>query len=235
MTESFRNQDMRAEQVLAQFMDEYFYSHLRTKEGVPVIYTRIEDRDSQISGVDVCIKVGDREILIDEKAALYYSNAMIPTFVFELDSIQKGHTKPVEGWFINDELKTEYYMLIWPNVKCYRSDIGKQWIRKDLDTLHKDDFTIVEAMLVKKSNLRNALEKQGYGRSHLIEYAKRFRNMYEKSNQKEEEQLIDNIKISLSGQLAEKPVNLVIRKELLKGLAKAIYLISADGYAKIKG
>lgn len=124
--ESFRNQDMRAEQRLGEFMDAYFYSKLKSKNGAPISFIRMSDRDSQLKGIDVCIETDGRKMLIDEKASVYYSNAMIPTFAFELDSIQRGHTEPVQGWFINDELMTEYYMLIWPNVKCFQQ--SGQWV-----------------------------------------------------------------------------------------------------------
>lgn len=82
--ESFRDQDMRAEQQLGEFMDTYFYSRLRSKIGRPLNFIRTSDKERQISGIDVCIESEGKKILIDEKASVYYSNAMIPTFAFEL-------------------------------------------------------------------------------------------------------------------------------------------------------
>ena len=231
--ESFRNQDMRAEQQLGEFMDRYFYSQLKDRNGNSLNYTRMSDKESQMNGVDVCIELESRKMLIDEKATLYYSNAMIPTFAFELDSIQKGHSEPVQGWFVNDELQTEYYMLIWPNVKCIQQ--GNQWIRKDIKSLGKNDFTIIEAMLVRKTDIRHALKRIGCDRRHLLKYAKDIRKLCSDENVKREKDLTGDVKVSFSGQLAEKPVNLVIQKKLLKKLAQGIYLISSDGYATIKG
>ena len=233
MIESFRHQDTLAEQMLGDFMDEYFYSRLKTRDGRPLEYKRVSDKEAQLKGIDVCIELDDRKIFIDEKASIYYSNAMIPTFAFELDSIQKGHPLPVEGWFINDELETEYYMLIWPNIKCNLQN-GK-WIRKEIKDIRKDDFTIIEALMIKKSDLRERLGSQGYDRIRLIEYARRFRDMCGKADERFEEDIIDGVKIVFSGQLAERPINLVIRKELLMEMAKRAYLISADGFATIKG
>lgn len=231
--ESFRNQDMKAEEKLGEFMDEYFYSRLNSKGGAPLSFKRMKDRESQLNGVDILIEVDGKNMIIDEKASLYYSNAMIPTFAFELDSIQRGKTEPVEGWLVNDNLATEYYMLIWPNVKCIKQD--KQWIRKDIKCLQKDDFTIVEAFLVPKQGIRMELERRGYDREHLLLYAKRMREMYKGQDGMKEEPINDEMKFTFSGQLAEKPVNIVIRKSLLQMRAKGIYLISADGYATIKG
>ena len=55
------------------------------------------------------------------------------------------------------------------------------------------------------------------------------------SKKKIEKELIDGVRIMFSGQLAEKPINLIIRKEKLRSLAKRVYLVSADGFASIKG
>ena len=231
--ESFRRQDTIAEKRLGDFMDEFFYSKLKTNDGQPVKFKRMTDKESQQKGIDVCLEVAGRTITIDEKASIYYSNAMIPTFAFELDSIQKGYEEPIEGWFVNDDLETQFYMLIWPNVKCVRD--GTKWIRKEISEIRKEDFTIVESMLIKKKNIRIELENNGYDKSHLIEYAKRYRKMCASSDSNHEEKMFDGVKIMFSGHLAERPINLVIRKELLYELAERIYLISQDGYASIKG
>ena len=238
--DSFRQQDMRAEAELGKFMDENFYSRLKGKNGTPLKFERVVNVNTQKKGVDVIISSPDRSMLIDEKASFYYSNLMIPTFAFEIDSIQKGHDKPIAGWFINDELLTQYYMLIWPNVKCEKEKNGDKWIRKNLNMIKKEDFTIVEAMLIDKSDIRQKLDEEGFSKEYLIEYAKLIRkgavlNEKEKDPFKNTERsLAKSIKVIYSGQLAEKPINLVIAKSLLKKVAKGIYLISSDGYAAIE-
>lgn len=220
---------MQAEQMLAYFMDHNFYSKLRGKDGHMIRFERFNDRENQLKGIDVKIEVEDRILLIDEKASFYYSNAMIPTFAFEIDSIQKNRL--IKGWFVNDELKTEYYMLIWPNVKCHKE--GKNWIRKDLSDIQERDFTIIEAMLVEKKKLLNEIEKHGFTTNRLLTYAQEIRKRVNNGNEKEEQRLDDDIRIVYSGFLNEKPVNAVIKKSLLKSIASAVYLISEDGYAQI--
>ncbi len=236
MAKSGRAEDMRAERALAAFMDDCFYSKLASRQGDSLTFQRMMDRASQRAGIDVCIETGGRRMLIDEKASLYYSNLMIPTFAFELDWIQPGHPGLLPGWFVDERLATEYYMLIWPNIKCTHQD--GSWIRKDIRALSKNDFTIVEAILLKKTDLQTALGQQGYDRKCLEDCAVRFRKTCgadpEKTDRPCNEDLNGYLHLSYSGQLAEKPVNLVIRKELLKKLAKGIYLISSDGYAAIK-
>ncbi len=232
MNESRRRQDMKAEKSLADFMDAYLYSQMKATNGGDYTYTRIREREHQLNGVDICIAIGDKTINIDEKASLYYSNAMIPTFAFELDSIQKGHEEPVQGWFINDDLETDYYMLIWPNVKCEKRD--DIWVRKDISAIEKDDFTIVEAMMVSKTELRNHIGNLGYEKDLLIEYAKRIRTDYYGIDEQKTQELIDGLKIMYSGSIPERPINLVVSKRILRKLAKKVFLVSQDGYAEIK-
>lgn len=230
---SFRDQDMRAERMLAGFMDACFYEKATARSKGAMTFRRIVDREVQMKGVDVCVETKNGRMLIDEKASIYYSNTMLPTFAFELDSIQEGHAAPVPGWFVNDALLTEYYMLIWPNVKCRQQD-GK-WVRKEIGSIVRDDFTIVEAMLIGRADIRAELERIGYGAERLLACAQRLRSAHRGASTKQDVQLTDDLKLSFSAQLAERPVNLVIRRELLRRLAKGIYLIAADGYAQIKG
>lgn len=223
---SNRDQDMRAEEQLGRFMDKYFYEKIKDKNKEGINFKRIVDKKIQLKGVDVCIEIENCQYFIDEKAALYYSNAMIQTFAFELEYLQPLYREVVQGWFINDELDTEFYMLIWPNIKCEQRE---GWKRKNLKYLQRDDFTIVEAMLIKKSVLRNRLEKNQLGKKRLLEYARELRKTGNR-----EEKISDKIKIFYSYSLEEKPVNLVINKDMLKECAEAIFLISVDGYARIK-
>lgn len=232
MGNSFREKDMNAEKKLGEFMDRCFYSKLCTPDGKPVKYERIHDRKKQLEGIDIILDLENKKFKIDEKASLYYSNAMIPTFAFEIDSIQQGHNNPVGGWFVNNSLATEYYMLIWPNIKCKKGE-RQMWVRKEIGQLQTYDFTIVEAMLIEKRKLTHEIEKRGYDTKKLIAYAKKFRAEMNNSRESVSQKIDDEIKIMYSGMLAEKPINAIINKSVLKSIADAIYLIAEDGYAKI--
>ncbi len=231
MEESLRPHDTAAEKNLAEFMDRCFYSKLHDKEGKKILFERKTDRKSQLQGIDIELKVGNRSFLIDEKASFYYSNVMIPTFAFEIDSIQMGHIEPVEGWFVNDNLRTKFYMLIWPNVKCVKENTT--WVRKDIKSLKSDDFTIVEAMLIDKDRLRREIEQRGCSKQYLIEYARRLRQQMQNGKEDKSEKVAEGIKIRYSGKIAEKPINAVIQKSVLRSIASATYLIAEDGYAQI--
>lgn len=230
--ETYRKTDMHAEEQLGRFMDIYFYSKIKSKDGSPVSFERYVDKKMQLSGVDVRLNVGNQEFLIDEKASIYYSNTMLPTFAFELDSIQKTGGAPVTGWFVRDDLVTQYYMLIWPNTKC--KNINGEWRRTPLGEIEFSDFTIIEAMLIRKDDIFDFLQRNNLAKSHLLEYAKRLRATHGKKNEKIDVQLENRLSITFSGQIPEKPINLIIRREKLKEIAKQVYLISQDGFARIK-
>ena len=219
---SLRRQDLRAEEQLAKYMDMYFYDKLNTS------YKRVTDRDLQLKGVEVILDSYN----IDEKASLYYSNAMIPTFVFELDfmSGNASHT----GWFLNESLLTDYYMLIWPNVRDSYDDRLKKWIRKDVSEITVNDFTIVEAMLIDKKKINNEFERRMLSIERLLAYVKAIRLAANVEKYTKGVPLDDDIKIMLSDRLNEKPINLVVRKRLLFDIADKVYLISPDGFANVK-
>lgn len=232
--ESFRKQDMKAETVLGEFMDNAFYSKLRDKDGNKVGFKRVTDAVAQRKGIDVIIEGQGKRFLIDEKATLYYSNMMIPTFAFEVSSIQKSSTVPVEGWLVNDALETNYYMLIWPNIKCKRNAEGV-WERVPLDRLHRQDFTIVEAMLIRKKKILEFLEENGWPKERIIAFANEIREYYRfnTENIKLPVQETDGFYFYYTAKLAEKPINIVIRKEILKKIADASYFISNEYYSDI--
>lgn len=219
---SLRKQDSKAEEQLAKYMDIYFYDRLNTP------YERIKDRDLQLKGVDVILDSYN----IDEKASLYYSNAMIPTFVFELDfmSGNNSHT----GWFLNENLLTDYYMLIWPNVRDSYDERLKKWIRKDVSEITVNDFTIVEAMLINKKKINLEFERRMLTIERLLAYVKAIRLATNVDKYTKGIILDDDIKIMLSDRLNEKPINLVVKKKLLYELADRVYLISQDGFANVK-
>ena len=226
---------MKAEQALAKFMDRAFYSKLHDKDGNSIQFHRIVDYNLQKKGVDVCVEVQGRRFLIDEKATFYYSNLMIPTFAFEIESIQKNSEQPVEGWLLNDKLATDYYMLIWPNIKCKKQKNNNAWIRVDMDELQEDDFTIIEAMLIKKQRIIEYLNSFDWHKSRILDYAKRLRRLNDMATNNIKEKIpgISEFYFYLSKNLAEQPVNIVIRKDRLCELADANYFISLEKYVEI--
>lgn len=231
--ESLRKQDMKLETELSLFLDEYLYPNILRQYKAYSKFIRIKNKNQQLLGIDIIIENTDKSTInIDEKASVYYSNAMIPTFAFEIDSYQGNRNKLVPGWLLNDNLETNYYNLMWPNVKCVQNK-EKEWIRKPLSEITKSDFTIIESMMINKNKLIERIEKDIGPKSQLLEYANRIRrNDLTLKNNKFK--LAAGYNIVYTENRKEKPINLVIKKNILSDVADAIYLVSQDGSARIK-
>ena len=156
---------------------------------------------------------------VDEKAQLYYINKNIPTFAFELQFLKMGRV--IEGWFLNDNLKTDYYLLIWP---CASID--------DVKRLKKEDFTKLDALMVSKEKLRDKLSSLGLDKETLTQRAYEIRKSrtYGKITTG-----IQGIYYYASDPLkyVEAPINIVISKTRLIALSDAHYEITTDGFKRI--
>lgn len=215
---SRREIDMKAEQALAQFLDKNLYSGLRS-EGHFSSIIRETDSRRQKNGIDVSMSYRKVPIYIDEKASLYYINQNLPTFAFELT--YRRHGKDWLGWFLNDQLKTTHYLLLWPNANT-----------SELAVIQADDFTTVDALLIRKSRLKEYLEPIGLDDHTLLECTKILRQQGVIGRQSIPQ---DGMSLSVSdpAKYSESPVNLVINKRILLDLADAHYRITAKGFHRL--
>ena len=92
--------DASAERVVAKYLDYFFYGRL-AKPPFHMTSRRTITAQEQRSGCDVVLHSTTQTYLIDEKAQVYYINQSLPTFAFEVDSIQTGGLRI--GWLLNDE------------------------------------------------------------------------------------------------------------------------------------
>ena len=240
---SLRPKDTIAERALAEFLDTYFYPRLKGKDGNSITHERITDRERQIRGIDVILNVrgqdGSQEFRVDEKASLHYGNQMIKTFAFELSSMQGSHIEPIDGWLINDSLLTDLYLLVWPNIKCEHEIKNKKSCLKNLDELTKDDFTILEVMLVRRQKLLQYLEKIGLTKEKLCDAANNIRieinTVYpDKVDQNKKFNASKGCKYYYTGNLSERPINLLVPRKTLLEVSDRAYLVAEDGCARIK-
>lgn len=217
---SNRIQDHHAESELAKYLDNHiyptFFNFLQSKGFSSIKGERVYIKEEQLKGIDYKIsfvymdKVGTFKI--DEKAQLYYMENPLPTFAFEIDSLQKGFITP--GWLFNDSLETNFYMLIYPKSK-----------ELDLHNITQNDFFDVECIFLSKSKLITKLNKIGYTSDYCLNTANLIRNNrlpYNKdtgTSYKYYSNLNDKISLSYTYSLLEHPINLVIKKDFLKELA----------------
>ena len=92
---------------------------------------------------------------IDEKAQLYYINQDLPTFAFELQFL-KGKQR-CTGWFLNENLVTDYYLLIWPHAKTAK-----------VSEIKKDDFTVLDALMISRHKIHSFLSRNGLNQDELL-------------------------------------------------------------------
>ncbi len=215
---SRRNMDMAAEQELASFLDSYLYKPL-LEEGRFTSIVRIMDVEMQLKGVDVEATTETHVARIDEKAQLYYINKDLPTFAFELQFL-KG-ASPRIGWLLNDELLTNYYLLIWPKAT-----------KDKVKDIKKDDFTELDALMISRRRIHDFLDRNGLTRDHLLHTADSLRRQGRFGKIKTNRSGIYYY-VSDPSRYAESPINLVIGKNYLISLADAHYRITRDGFERL--
>lgn len=216
---SRRKSDMGAESEMAKFMDKYFYAPLLA-EGAFSSIQRITNPDMQKSGIDVIATYKGKEFFLDEKAQLYYINKDLPTFAFELEYLMDG--KPRTGWLLNEQLRTTHYLLLWPFATVEKAQ-----------QLTADRITEVSGLLITKKKLLQYLDSHGLNQLALRKMVVDVR----KSRQ------YGKIDIHKSGvylfasdpkDYSEAPINIVVRREELNKIAEARYLISPEGFVRMK-
>ncbi|MCM1412021.1 MAG: hypothetical protein NC305_15955 [Lachnospiraceae bacterium] len=203
--------------IMAEYMRRHYYAGLRNSDGSPVSdYRRIVDIEEQRQGVDVTYTRNGQRYLIDEKAQMdyIYKEKPLPTFALELLNGSSGAT----GWFINDTLKTEYYMCIWPHA--------------EQRPLSVENIEYVHYALISKKKLRDTVEARcGRNAKQLLECAKRMvrDRMGEAVSgnsgacvgyRYQEDGFDDQCYLYYTLHKQEKPVNLVVRRSLLEETAE---------------
>lgn len=199
----FRYRDSQVEKEISLFLDEKFYPEI----GAEIV--RHSDVETQMQGIDVSLSYKRlHDASVDEKALSHYINKNIPTFAFELSFLNRGRT--IEGWFLDENKKTEYYLLIWI------------WAKKDWD-IKKDDITNLELYLIPRQGICEYLMQQGYDSARLREKAQQIRvnnidGAIDKSYDKD-------YYFFFSKKLVEEPVNVIIRKPVLARLAYERFIL----------
>lgn len=197
---SYRDADTRAERELAAFLDErQLYTRYLGYQSIQ----RVTDPELQLAGADVVAMGQDRAHYIDEKAQLHYLARPLPTFAFELEFLRYG--SPVTGWALRPDLMTDKYLLLWPQANI-----------ADFRLVERGDFTQVGYLLLDRLQLWLHLVRLGLTPQVLRERAAQIRTSGQGGRHPTG---IDGITLHFSTQLSEQPINLVIRRPILEGLA----------------
>ena len=223
--------DLERENVMAEFMGFNYYAKLYNDDGSRIEYKRITEPEEQKAGVDVEYIRNGLKYIIDEKAQMdyIYNTEPLPTFALELLNSSSGAL----GWFINTQLKTQYYMFIWPHAE-----------RKPLTV---DNIEYAYFTLINKEKLKIEVEKRFRKNSNdLLEYAKRLSQLRlegveavngyngNRIGYKYKKNGFDNcgyLYYTLSKR--ERPVNLVVKRDWLAQIAEACGKITNDNEVSV--
>ncbi len=199
-------EDKRLEELFGSWLDTHLYSSLPV-EGFSG-FQRVNDVRYQKKGIDTVVQAKDTKLLIDEKATLHYINKNIPTFAFEL----LNRTSGAQGWLYNHSYLTTHYLLAWPNAS------------NPDNILKADDYSSADVMLIERTSLIDMLAQKGLDETALREKVDYYLPNVNRQNFKFE--MVPGITLFFTEWLAEKPVNIVIKKNLLDTIAifhKRIY------------
>lgn len=170
------------------------------------------DKKRQLEGIDVIAEINNQQINIDVKAIA----SKLPTFCFEISgNVHSGQI----GWLLNDELKTDYYLIVYHDVEGSSKNYRKG---KQIMTLNNINET--EVLLIKKSTLKDRLtqelgdlekvvkgiRKQSLSGCSVIRFDKNLKPTKERG---------EMIYPTLSCGIYEQPINIVVKKEILDELA----------------
>lgn len=219
---SHREIDTRCDMEFSEFLDSNFY------EKSVITFFRHRDAKTQLKGIDVTasFKFDDGIVLdkikIDEKIQSSYINKNLQTNAFELSFLDKKKRR--KGWFLNQELETEYYLIVWPF-----SD--RDWTRENLKFFKKETITLLDCMLIEKETILNFLDNEGYCADRLYWDVK--------SIIRQNKSGVTHIegkpfRYYFSSHLAEMPVCLLIDKKILKELACKRFFVFPDKIRIIK-
>ena len=224
--------DLKSSNELSDYLDKYFYPQLSRLYYYNVSFHRMKEYDIDYKGADLLCTTKDGGIIpFDEKATLDYINHERPlsTFAFEL-GYQK-YRRFIEGWLTNKEKLTKGYVLVWPygridQVSGLQVDLAEiMLIRRSalLSILDEDyklpiDWLRKEAVNVIKNNDHNGYYRDNYGRYIGRQSDDRM------------------IKFVHSIQKNERPLNIIIKKEVLAKAAREVFWLKRDKRIKrIKG
>lgn len=193
---------------MGEFLENKFYSNKKYFSE----YNLINEKALQVKGVDckgVLLNTCEH-IFIDEKCALSYNNINdLKTYALEMSFINKKN-KVIDGWFLDEKNITSHYLFCWLD-KANKKN-------KDLNLC---DIYNVEIMLVSKESILNYLKNELNLTPEILSVlGNGIRNV-----NKRKLVFDSNVRFVYSSHLREKPINLILNKEVLRKLSSLNVLI----------
>lgn len=197
MGSKLRKYDETAEGIVCKFLDDKFYNRVE-------LFDRKNDINNQVDGIDTTFEFKGTSFLCDEKAAIRYVNKKLNTFAFELSFINKAGNRQ-EGWFLDNNKRTNSYLL------CYIN-------RAQYDSISSvEDILEAEVILVTRDKLIKFLDAKGWSKKLIKLKCDR---IIHKEDRKFGDIYIDGVKFSYSDHLYEQPVNILISRYNLRKISE---------------
>ena len=152
--------DTQIDAELTEFLNTHLYG-----DYIQIEHTK--NKDEQVAGIDGYLTIKDLGIFnapCDEKCSSHYVNNPLPTFLMETGTRDKNGEYRI-GWFLHPNIKTEYYILMYPYANVEKNDKGK-WKYWDIT---KDNVTKIDFWIVKKSDIEKWFMNQGFTYTDFIE------------------------------------------------------------------
>lgn len=187
-----RKKDSRLSEQVGMFMDEHFYSKLGEK------WRRVTDGELQKRGVDV--EFGNCNI--DEKVKVKdgYLNKILEYPSFELSFVNRN-LKRQNGWFIDGNSLTDYYAFI-----SVYTDAKNEY------SIENDNISRLVVLFVKRTEIMK------YVLENNIDLGKDIKELSSYEMGERIDHTGSGIHTKISMQFSEKPINMVVRREILRGL-----------------
>lgn len=187
-----RSKDSRLSEQVGKFMDERFYSKLGEK------WNRVIDGELQKRGVDV--QFGDCNI--DEKVKVKdgYLNRILEYPSFELSFVNRS-LKRQNGWFVDGNSLTDYYAFI-----SVYTDAENEY------SIERSNISRLVTLFVKRTEIMEYVLNNGIDLGRDIKEL----SSYEMGDRIDHPGSGIHTKISM--QFSEKPINMVVRREILRSL-----------------
>jgi hypothetical protein len=199
MVESTFHIDLKAEQLLQPYLDSCYRAN-----GYQV--TRCSTVKEQRAGIDVRLARDGMELLIDEKAQTHYIGRSLPTCALEIEFYRDNERRT--GWLYDSRKRTDAYSFVF--------DVSLSDSSTELVT--SDAVTNAHVLLVDRKRLRMALMHDG-----LFETGVRGRAEHLRMSSSTYCWLgSTGHKLVLSNHLAERPINLVVRRTFLEHLGQSL-------------
>ncbi len=224
MKSNFIN-DSNNEQMVAKWLDKYFYPKMaRLETGRFSFISRRADEferkeeEIQKKGIDIVYKTQNEKLFcVDEKAQLDYLNKKLPTFAFEI-KFKRRNNNFSEGWFIREDLKTTHYLLVYPNSSVIED-------ARQLENF--EDITNVELLLIEKDRLWNKLNSYKVTKESLVNESDQLIDQEEVGKKTLQTSTSKNIYLyrTSPSHKVEEPINIVIKRKILDEVADAIWLV----------